>query len=368
MNKILLILAISFLATTTQAQKFSYVDTDYILNKIPEFNQAQDKLDALSADWQKEIENKYADVDQMYRSYQQEQVLLTDEMKVKREEAIIKKENDAKQLQQKYFGPEGELYIKRQELAPQSGQLNSSAVFYHFFAFIGVLVLGSGVALSINNILSFFTGYNDIALPSSGALKEMSSISITLILVGIAVWAYSWRQVQSNWIAVTQGYYTARRTYIFSMLGIGILTAVVSLAALLFLLLKDLLSAQFTTDTVEAINPSISILITLTPIIAYHTILKKQQESLNEAPSTSKPRNKKRILILVPNDDQNFANALERALGYPVARVNWVDEGAAAQSLENINLDELVSGIEQSVGAGVILIPEPSGIRIYSYN
>ena len=116
MNKILLILAISFLTTTIQAQKFAYVDTDYILKKIPEFNQAQDKLDALSADWQKEIENKYTDVDQMYRSYQQEQVLLTDKMKVKREEAIIKKEKHAKDLQQRYFGPEGELYIKRQEL------------------------------------------------------------------------------------------------------------------------------------------------------------------------------------------------------------------------------------------------------------
>jgi len=116
MNKVLLILAVSFLATTTQAQKFAYVDTDYILNKIPEFNQAQDKLDALSADWQKEIENKYTDVDLMYRNYQQEQVLLTDEMKVKREAAIIKKEKTAKDLQQKYFGPEGELYIKRQEL------------------------------------------------------------------------------------------------------------------------------------------------------------------------------------------------------------------------------------------------------------
>ena len=259
-------------------------------------------------------------------------------------------------------------YIRRQELTPQSGQINSSAVFYHSYVFIGVLVLGSGVALSINTILSFFTGYNDIALPSSGALKGMSSISITLILVGTVVWAYSWRQVQSNWITVTQGYYTARRTYIFSILGISILTAVVSLATLLFLLLKDLLSAQFTTGTVEAINPSISILITLAPIIGYHIILKRQQESLNQVSSTSKPRNRKRILILVPNDDQNFATALERALGYPVARVNWVDEGAAAQSLENIDLDDLVSGIEQSVGAGVILIPEPGGIRIYSYN
>ena len=117
MKKIFLTLAVIFLTiTNSYAQKFAYVDTDYILNKIPEFRQAQDKLDALSADWQKEIENKYADVEQMYRAYQQEQVLLTDEMKTKREETIIKKETGAKNLQQKYFGPEGDLYAKRQEL------------------------------------------------------------------------------------------------------------------------------------------------------------------------------------------------------------------------------------------------------------
>ena len=117
MKKILLILILSFIAITlTQAQKFAYVDTDYILNKIPEFQQAQDKLDAISANWQKEIENKYTEVEKMYRAYQQEEVLLTDEMKLKREEVIINKETLAKQLQQKYFGPEGDLYLKRQEL------------------------------------------------------------------------------------------------------------------------------------------------------------------------------------------------------------------------------------------------------------
>ena len=117
MRKRLLILGfISFVLLNAKAQKFAYVDTDYILNKIPEFKQAQDKLDNFSVDWQQEIENKYKDVEQMYRAYQQEQVLLTDAMRVKREEAIIAKENDAKNLQQKYFGPSGDLYTKRQEL------------------------------------------------------------------------------------------------------------------------------------------------------------------------------------------------------------------------------------------------------------
>ena len=111
----------------SQAQKFAYVDTDYILNKIPEFKQAQDKIDAFSDDWQKEIEGKYLEVEQMYRSYQQEQVLLTDEMKTKREEAIILKENSAKKLQQKYFGPSGDLHLKRQELiSPIQDRINDA--------------------------------------------------------------------------------------------------------------------------------------------------------------------------------------------------------------------------------------------------
>ncbi len=115
-TKIFLILIFCLNILNTNAQKFAYVDTEYILNKIPEFKQAQDKLDDFSQDWQEEIEAKYAEVERMYRAYQQDQVLLTDDMKIKREEAIINKENEAKNLQQKYFGPEGSLYSKRQEL------------------------------------------------------------------------------------------------------------------------------------------------------------------------------------------------------------------------------------------------------------
>ena len=117
MKKLLLLFIFIYVnLTTTFAQKFAYVDTDYILNKIPEFKQAQDKLDNLSADWQAEIESKYVAVEKMYRAYQQEKVLLTENMKSKREEAIITKETAAKNLQQKYFGPEGQLFTKRQEL------------------------------------------------------------------------------------------------------------------------------------------------------------------------------------------------------------------------------------------------------------
>lgn len=116
-NKSLLILISTLIISVGSfAQKFAYVDTDYILNNIPEFNQAQDKLDEISKQWQEEIEGIYAEVDKMYRDYQSQEVLLTDEMKKKREDAIITKEKSAKDLQKKRFGPDGDLYAKRQEL------------------------------------------------------------------------------------------------------------------------------------------------------------------------------------------------------------------------------------------------------------
>ena len=118
MKKIILImiLSASVLSFNTYAQKFAYIDTDYILNKIPDFKQAQDKLDNISTQWQKEIEQKYSEIDKMYRSYQQEKVLLTEKMQRNREDLILEKEKEAKNMQQKYFGPEGDLYSKRQEL------------------------------------------------------------------------------------------------------------------------------------------------------------------------------------------------------------------------------------------------------------
>jgi|TARA_B110000967_G_C18869511_1_gene554596 outer membrane protein len=115
-QKLILLSSILLLSINGYAQKFAYVDTDYILTKVPEFVQAEEKINEFSKQWQSEIEAAYQDVEQMYRTYQSEQVLLTSEMKTKREESIIEKEKSVQTLQQKYFGTQGELYKKRQDL------------------------------------------------------------------------------------------------------------------------------------------------------------------------------------------------------------------------------------------------------------
>jgi outer membrane protein len=97
-------------------QKFAFVDTKYILSNITPYKSAQEQLDKISVDWQKEIESKYGKIDKLYKSFQAEQILLTEEMKRKREEEIIRKEKEAKSLQKKRFGVGGDLFKKRQEL------------------------------------------------------------------------------------------------------------------------------------------------------------------------------------------------------------------------------------------------------------
>jgi outer membrane protein len=107
---------ILFSAGQSFAQKYCYVNSEYILENIPDYKAAQQQLDNLSITWQKEIEDKYAIIDKLYKAYQAEQVLLTEEMKRRRQDEISSKEKDVKDLQKQRFGYEGDLFKKKQEL------------------------------------------------------------------------------------------------------------------------------------------------------------------------------------------------------------------------------------------------------------
>lgn len=118
LSKKMLVLCVFAVALTTsvQAQKYCYVSTQYILDNIPDYKTAQQQLDNQSVQWQKEIEDKYAIIDKLYKTYQAEQILLTEEMKKKRQDEIMLKEKDVKDLQKQRFGFEGDLFKKKQEL------------------------------------------------------------------------------------------------------------------------------------------------------------------------------------------------------------------------------------------------------------
>jgi outer membrane protein len=100
----------------TQAQRYAVVDTKFILDKMPEYKEAQKRLDDFSELWQKEIDDKQAALDKMYKSFEAEEVLLSDELKKKREDELFVREKEVRDLQRRRFGFEGDLFKRRQEL------------------------------------------------------------------------------------------------------------------------------------------------------------------------------------------------------------------------------------------------------------
>ena len=97
-------------------QKIVYVDSEYIMSNIPEYGDAQAELETLSNKWQKEVKALYDKVEEMYSKYQKEKLLLSEDQKTAREQAIVAKEQEAKNLQMQYFGSEGQIFQKRTEL------------------------------------------------------------------------------------------------------------------------------------------------------------------------------------------------------------------------------------------------------------
>lgn len=116
MKSFLFIAMFSLAALVANAQRYAIIDSKYILEKIPDYKEAQKKLDEFSQLWQQELDQKQAAVNKMYKDYDAEQVMLTDELRKKREDELFNKEKELRDLQRKRFGFEGDLFKKRQEL------------------------------------------------------------------------------------------------------------------------------------------------------------------------------------------------------------------------------------------------------------
>lgn len=116
MKKVLTLLLVMCASVAVHAQKFALVDMEYILSNIPAYERANEQLNQTSKSWQAEVEALNQKAQTLYKNYQNESVFLSEAQKKEREKAIVDKEKEAAELKKKYFGPEGELYKKRQSL------------------------------------------------------------------------------------------------------------------------------------------------------------------------------------------------------------------------------------------------------------
>jgi outer membrane protein len=116
MKRIMIMLMVALGVTAVQAQKFALVDMEYILKNIPAYERANEQLNQVSKKWQAEVDALQKEAQTLYKNYQNEAVFLSEEQKTKKEEAIVAKEKEAMELKKKYFGPDGELFKKRESL------------------------------------------------------------------------------------------------------------------------------------------------------------------------------------------------------------------------------------------------------------
>ncbi|SFS36048.1 OmpH family outer membrane protein [Sphingobacterium wenxiniae] len=114
MRRVFILFAfLAFMTSATYAQRLAYVDSEYILKHIPEYVSAQKHLDDLATNWQEEVDRQYGEIEKLYKAYQNDQVLLNDDMRRRREDEIVNKEREVKEFQRQKFGYEGELYKER---------------------------------------------------------------------------------------------------------------------------------------------------------------------------------------------------------------------------------------------------------------
>ena len=116
MKRLLIMLMVALGAITANGQKFALVDMEYILRNIPAYERANEQLNQVSKKWQAEVDALQTEAQNLYKNYQNEAVFLSEEQKNKKEEAIVAKEKEASELKTKYFGPDGELFKKRESL------------------------------------------------------------------------------------------------------------------------------------------------------------------------------------------------------------------------------------------------------------
>ena len=116
MKKMILMLMMAVAAITANAQKYALVDMEYILKNVPAYERANEQLNQVSKKWQAEVEALNIQASTMYKNYQNEVVFLSQEQKKAKQDEIMQKEKEASDLKKKYFGPEGELYKKREAL------------------------------------------------------------------------------------------------------------------------------------------------------------------------------------------------------------------------------------------------------------
>ena len=233
---------------------------------------------------------------------------------------------------------------------------------------LGALVVAIGAV--VNTGVTVVTERSAELLVGDDLWREPVTLVITLGLLGGPLWGYYWRTIQGSVSSrgAEERNATARRIYIFAVLGVGMLALLGSVSALLFFGLRDLLAEDLSLETLRDARPVIAIIAPAVIFLPYHWMTyQRERRAEPEFPVPEMRRIRKGVSVLVAEAGPLVRN-LEAALGYRVEVLTWADPDAVQAELGDADLQSLVQRITTSEGRRVLLIPEAAGVRVISHD
>lgn len=233
---------------------------------------------------------------------------------------------------------------------------------------LGALVVGIGVL--VTNAISILVDSAREPLTDSDFWKNPIALVITLGLLGVPLWGYSWRYAQQLALGpdATERAAHARRIFLFAVLGIGVLALLGSASFLVFVFLRDALEGELSLKVLRDAKIAISIIVAAVVFLPYYWMVYRQDRQLLPADvAPTELYRRKSVTALVERGNERFVRELEAELGYRIGTYLWADEDAWMPVLTEVDFADLARRISDASGSGVLLVPDGRSVRVLSY-
>lgn len=275
----------------------------------------------------------------------------------------------------------------RQTAAASPAAMNSSQRIYNYIlAGIGTITIAVAVYMLVNTLIQLVLALFESVIIGSDLWANPIANIITLGALGVPIWGYYWRKIQRSAARdANERQDIARRIFIFAALGIGVLSLLGSVSALLFVLLRDLLNAELHIETLDAVAAPLALVAAAVAFLPYYwSIYAQDRDAAPETPpsetapladaaaptdatATVAPTPTKEVTLLAGDDADALINGLQAALGYPVTALRWADADAITPTLSDDACAQIAQRVADAPGSRVLLAPDCDGLRVLSY-
>ena len=265
--------------------------------------------------------------------------------------------------------------VRREAAGSERQAVWARRTYVYILAALGLGTVAAASFTGINTALSLLAERSRTLVSGEDLWKEPVALAVTLAIIGAPIWGYYWREAQRR-VEVYQAEERtalARRVYTFAVLGLGVLALVGSASGTIFVLLRDLLDADLSIDTLRDIRPAIGIALTAGIIVPYQWSIYREDRAAGPEPDAPGPTpgpisgSVKQVTLLASEGSDEFLRGLEAELGQSVEVLRWADAEAVAPSMTEQGFSDLVRRVNEALGRRVLLVPDGDGVRVLSY-